>query len=143
MAKKKTKNDEEVEETKKETTKKSKKSKEIQITFKPQFSAAQQKKILLREAETVVIGNSVSKKYKPKIEGLPTELTIKKGEKYTVTKEQFKALYEMGYIDTPEDIQERKRARNAVNTQAGVNPREYKMSASLAHLYEDNFVLVE
>lgn len=119
------------------------KNKKIQITFNPQFSVAESKTILLREVDTVVSGNHVRKKYVPAIDGLPTELTIKKGEIYEVTHEQFKALYEMGYIDTPEDIKERKKARNAINTQAGVNPREYKMSASLAHLYDDNFVLVE
>lgn len=119
------------------------KDKKIQITFNPQFSVAESKTVLLREVDTVVNGNHIRKKYVPAIDGLPTELTIKKGEIVEVTHEQFKALYEMGYIDTPEDIKERRKARNAVNTQAGVNPREYKMSASLAHLYDDNFVLVE
>lgn len=126
--------------TKKTTAKKAKK---IQITFNPQFSVAESKTILLRETDTVVNGNHVRRKYVPAIDGLPTELTIKKGEIFEVTHDQFKALYEMGYIDTPEDIQERKRARQAINTQVGVNPREYKMSGSLAHLYDDNFVLVE
>lgn len=127
---------------KEEKTTKSK-AKKIQITFNPQFSVAESKTILLREVETVVNGNHIRKKHVPAIDGLPTELTIKKGEIYEVTHEQFKALYEMGYIDTPEDIKERRKARNAINTQVGVNPREYKMSGSLAHLYDDNFVLVE
>ena len=98
---------------------------------------------MLSETDTVVNGNHVRRKQVPAIEGLPTVLTIKKGEIFEVTHEQFKILYEMGYIDTPEDIAERKKARNAINTQIGVNPREYKMSNSLAHLYDDNFVLVE
>lgn len=131
-------------ETKKSTKKTTaKKDKKIQITFNPQFSAAESKTILLSETDTVVNGNHVRRKQVPAIEGLPTVLTIKKGEIYEVTHEQFKILYEMGYIDTPEDIAERKKARNAINTQVGVNPREYKMSNSLAHLYDDNFVLVE
>ena len=128
---------------KKKTAKKESKSKKIQITFNPQYSAAQSKTILLRKVDTVVTGNHIRKVHVPAIEGLPTELTIKKGEKFPVTQEQFQALYEMGYIDTPEDIKERRKQRNAINTQVGVNPREYKMSASLAHLYDDNFVLVE
>ena len=76
----------------------------LQITFNPQFSAAEQKTILLREPQTVAVGNAMRTEQVPIIPGLPTEFTIKKGEIKEVTLEQFKALYELGYIDTPEDI---------------------------------------
>lgn len=115
----------------------------LQITFNPQFSAAEQKTILLREPQTVAVGNAMRTEQVPIIPGLPTEFTIKKGEIKDVTLEQFKALYELGYIDTPEDIAKRKRDINAVADQAGVNPREYKMAGTLSHLYVENFTLVE
>ena len=115
----------------------------LQITFNPQFSAAEQKTILLREPQTVTVGNAMRTEQVPIIPGLPTEFTIKKGEIKEVTLEQFKALYELGYIDTPEDIAKRKRDINAVADQAGVNPREYKMAGTLSHLYVENFTLVE
>ena len=115
----------------------------LQITFNPQFSAAEQKTILLREPQTVAVGNAMRTEQVPIIPGLPTEFTIKKGEIKEVTLEQFKALYELGYIDTPEDIAKRKRDINAVADQAGVNRREYKMAGTLSHLYVENFTLVE
>lgn len=115
----------------------------LQITFNPQFSAAEQKTILLREPQTVTVGNTMRTEQVPIIPGLPTEFTIKKGEIKEVTLEQFKALYELGYIDTPEDIAKRKKDINAVANQAGVNPREYKMAGTLSHLYVENFTLVE
>ena len=115
----------------------------LQITFNPQFSAAEQKTTLLREPQTVAVGNAMRTEQVPIIPGLPTEFTIKKGEIKEVTLEQFKALYELGYIDTPEDIAKRKRDINAVADQAGVNPREYKMAGTLSHLYVENFTLVE
>lgn len=115
----------------------------LQITFNPQFSAAEQKTVLLREPQTVAVGNAMRTEQVPIIPGLPTEFTIKKGEIKEVTLEQFKALYELGYIDTPEDIAKRKMDINAVADQAGVNPREYKMAGTLSHLYVENFTLVE
>ena len=141
MAKKKTKA-EEVEET--ETAKKtSKKAKKLQITYDPRFSASTKKTVILREPITVAVGNTYKTEYQSKIEGLPPVLTIEKGEKYDVTLEQFKALYELGYIDTPEDSEEREKERLKYNTQPGADPRSFKIAAKRSHLYEDNFILVE
>lgn len=133
------------EETTEETkaAKTSKKEQKIQITFKPRFSACTKKSVNLKKPKTVAVGDSLRTEYEPKIEGLPMVLTLKEDEVMEVTKEQFKALYEMGFIDTPEDIEERERQRMAINTQAGANPREFIVAKSRANLYEDNFVLVE
>jgi len=120
-----------------------KQQKLIQITYNPQFSAAESKTVLLREQQQTVVGNAVRRDYVPVIEGLPTEFTIKKGEIKEVTLEQFKALYELGLIDTPEDIEERRAEINKVESQVGVNPREYKMAGQLAPLFNENFTLVE
>ena len=111
------------------------KQKLIRITYNPQFSASVSKTVLLREQQNVMIGNTVRTEYVPTIKGLPTEFTIEKGE--------IKQLYELGFIDTPEDIAERRKKLNEVEDQVGVNPREYKMASSLAHLYDENFTLVE
>lgn len=120
-----------------------KQQKLIQITYNPQFSAAESKTVLLREQQQTVVGNAVRRDYVPVIEGLPTEFTIKKGEIKEVTLEQFKALYELGLIDTPEDIAKRRAEINKVENQVGVNPREYKMAGQLAPLFNENFTLVE
>ena len=120
-----------------------KQQKLIQITYNPQFSAAESKTVLLREQQQTIVGNAVRRDYVPVIEGLPTEFTIKKGEIKEVTLEQFKALYELGLIDTPEDIAQRRAEINKVENQVGVNPREYKMAGQLAPLFNENFTLVE
>ena len=120
-----------------------KKAKKLQITYDPRFSASEKKTIILREPVQVAVGNTFKTEYKPIIEGLPAVLTIEKGEKKEITLEQFKALYELGYIDTPEDIEERERERLKYNTQPGADPRTFKVAAKRSHLYEDNFILVE
>jgi len=129
--------------TSKKGTKTSKKAKKLQITYDPKFSASQKKTIILREPVQVAVGNTFKTEYKSKIEGLPPVITLEKGEKMEVTLEQFKALYELGYIDTPEDIAERERERLKYNTQPGADPRTFKVAAKRSHLYEDNFILVE
>ena len=129
--------------TSKKSTKTSKKAKKLQITYDPKFSASQKKTIILREPVQIAVGNTFKTEYKSKIEGLPPVITLEKGEKMEVTLEQFKALYELGYIDTPEDIEERERERLKYNTQPGADPRTFKVAAKRSHLYEDNFILVE
>lgn len=120
-----------------------KKPKKLQITYKPQFSASTKKTINLKQPKTVAVGDNLRTEYEPKIKGLPMVLTLEAGEILEVTPEQFKALFEMGYIDTPEDIEKRERQRMMINNQAGANPREFVVAKSRADLYEDNFILVE
>ena len=102
-----------------------KKAKKLQITYKPQFSASTKKTINLKQPKTVAVGDNLRTEYEPKIKGLPMVLTLEAGEILEVTPEQFKALFEMGYIDTPEDIEKRERQRMMINNQAGANPREF------------------
>lgn len=122
---------------------KQKTDKKLRITFNPQFSAAEQKTVLLKEPQTVAVGSSIRTEYIPSIPGLPMEFTIEKGEIKEVTLEQFKALYERGLIDTPEDIAKRKVEIQSVADQAGQDPRRFKMAGQLSHLYVENFILVE
>lgn len=128
-------------ETKTRTRKKA--SKMIPITFKPQFSAATKKTINLKEPEVVVVGGQTRTEYKSQIPGLPPEFTIHKDEVVEVTEEQFKALYERGEIDTPEDIAERDRQRTLLSNQVGANPKEYVTAKARAELYQDGFVLAD
>ena len=140
MAKKKTETEEESTKSVKKTSKKAKK---LQITYEPRFSASEKKTIILREPVQVAVGNTFKTEYKSKIEGLPPVITLEKGEKMEVTLEQFKALYELGFIDTPEDIEKREQERLKYNTQPGADPRTFKLAANRAYLYEDNFILKE
>ena len=145
MVRKKTtkKAEEEVEEVKTEKKSKSTPEKLIQITFKQQFSAATKKTINLKKPITKVVGGQAITDYESQIPGLPTEFTIEKDEIKEVTFEQFKALYERGEIDTPEDIAERDRQRLMLGNQVGVNPKEFVVAKYRAELYQDGFVLAD
>lgn len=137
---------EEVEEEK--STKKSKSTKKaseelIKITFKPQFSAAQRKTINLKKPITKVVGGQTIIEYESQIPGLPTEFTIEKDEVKEITFEQFKALYERGEIDTPDDVAERDRQRLLLGNQVGVNPKEFVVAKYRTELYRDGFVLAD
>ena len=115
----------------------------VKITFHPQFSAATQKTIFLRELVTELVGNTTKKSYKPLIEGLPEIFTIRKDEVVTVTADQFIALYKHGFIDTPEVLRKKRNEFNSVGTQSGVDPLEHRSAESLSHLYEDNLIRIE
>ena len=115
---------------------------DVQLTFRPQFSAAQQKTIFLRELTTQLIGNKAKKTYEPLIEGLPEVLTVKKNEVITVTAEQFLALYKLGFIDTPQDLARKDAEFKSIGTQSGVEPKDHRSAESLAHLYEDNLIRI-
>ena len=115
----------------------------VKITFQPQFSAATQKTIFLRELVTELVGNTTKKSYKPLIEGLPEIFTIRKDEVVTVTADQFIALYKHGFIATPEMLRRKRNEFNSVGTQSGVDPLEHRSAESLSHLYEDNLIRIE
>lgn len=145
MARKKTtkKQEEEVEEVKETKSTKKASEKLIQITFKPQFSAATKKTINLKKPITKVVGGDTRTEYESQIPGLPPEFTIHKDEVVEVTFEQFKALYERGEIDTPESIAERDRQRLMLGNQVGVNPKEFVVAKYRTELYQDGLVLAD
>lgn len=126
---------------KKKTQKKSE-PEYVQITFRPQFSAAQEKVIFLRELKTELIGNSTQKKYVNTIEGLPQIFRVRRDEIVTITKDQFLALYKMGYIDTPADLKAKMQEQASIGTQSGVDPADHRSAESLAHLYDDNLIRI-
>ena len=143
MARKKTKGTKETEDEVKEIQSKEEVPEMIPITFKPQFSAATKKTINLKKPVTTVVGGQTRTEYESQIPGLPAVFTIKKDEVVEVTFEQFKALYERGEIDTPEDIAERDRKRLMIGNQVGVNPKEFVVAKARAELYQDGFVLAD
>lgn len=143
MARKKTKGTKEAEEEVKEAKSKEEVPEMIPITFKPQFSAATKKTINLKQPVTTVVGGQTRTEYESQIPGLPAVFTIKKDEVVEVTFDQFKALYERGEIDTPEDIAERDRKRLMIGNQVGVNPKEFVVAKARAELYQDGFVLAD
>lgn len=92
---------------KKETKSTKKTSKKIKLTFSPIMSAAVEYKMLLREK---TIRNDYGREvasYAPAIEGLPLALSVKKGEVIEVTEPQFRALQEMGYVESDEEYKAR------------------------------------
>lgn len=127
---------------KKKQTQKKTEPETVQITFRPQFSAAQEKVIFLRELQTEVIGNSTKKKYVNMIDGLPQIFRVRRNEIVTITKDQFLALYKLGYIDTPKDLQNKMQEQASIGTQSGIDPVDHRSAESLAHLYEDNLIRI-
>ena len=128
------------EETPKSTSRKS--QKKVKLTFKPQFSASQSKTLLLSKQEDVKIGNTIQKQRAPLVDGLPMELTLKVGEIYEVTEEQYKTLVQLGFVDTPEKIKAKKAKAGRVEQELKTNPEAN--AANLADsLYIDNFIVVE
>lgn len=92
-------------ESEKKTTKKS--EKKIALTFLPIMGATDQYTALLRE-KTIRkdYGREVAT-YVPAIEGLPMEITVKKGEILEVTPAQFEALQKRGHVETDEEYEKR------------------------------------
>ena len=160
MARKSTKKSEEKAETKPKTTKKAatkktvakKEEKDIKLTFRPVFSAATNfTAYLQKKAQRVNNGNEVMVDV-PIIEGLPGILTIKAGEIITVTPEQLKQLTELGFVESEDQVADRKAIEKglapqhperlsydimATNRDFNIKPRE------LEKIYTDKLIVVD
>ena len=161
MAKKSTKkpkeNEAEVEsKEEKKTTKKSTKTKKtndnIKLTFRPIFSAATTFTAYLQHrVQRVNNGNEVMVD-EPIIEGLPGILTVKAGEIITVTQEQLDKLVELGFVESEEQVADRKAIEKglapqhperlsydvmATNRDFNIKPRE------LEKIYTDKLMIVD
>lgn len=126
---------------KKKQTKKD--DRKVRITYDPKFSASTQKTVLLRKQMKKIVGDEVEVEYVPRIEGLPTKLTVEKGQVIEVTMDQLKALYELGQFEFPEEFAKREREIQEVSNQAGQRPEDYKLSSQISHLYDEVFTLAE
>ena len=160
MARKSTKKSEEKAETKPKTTKKAatkktaakKEEKDIKLTFRPVFSAATNfTAYLQKKAQRVNNGNEVMVDV-PIIEGLPGILTIKAGEIITVTPEQLKQLTELGFVESEDQVADRKAIEKglapqhperlsydimATDRDFNIKPRE------LEKIYTDKLIVVD
>lgn len=164
MARKSTKKSEEKEEvekkpkTTKKTTKKAEtkkteaKRKDIKLTFRPVFSAATNFTAYLQEkVQRVNNGNEIMVDV-PLIEGLPGILTVKAGEIITVTPEQHDKLVELGFVESDEQVADRKAIEKglapqhperlsydimATNRDFNIKPRE------LEKIYTDKLIVVD
>ena len=164
MARKSTKKSEEKTETKskdeKKTTKKSTETKKtkkatktnIKLTFRPVFSAATNFTAYLQhKVKRVSNGNEIMVD-EPIIEGLPGILTVKAGEIITVTQEQLDKLVELGFVESEEQVADRKAIEKglapqhperlsydimATNRDFNIKPRE------LEKIYTDKLIIVD
>lgn len=158
MARKSTKKSEEKTEekkaTKEKTAKKSstKKSKNIQLTFRPVFSAATNFTAYLQQKVTRVNNGNEMIVDIPMIEGLPGILTVKAGEVITVTEEQLKQLTDLGFVESEDQVADRRAIEKglapqhperlsydimATNRDFNIKPRE------LEKIYTDKLIVVD
>lgn len=161
MARKSTKKSEEKEaETKPKTAKKTtakktaakKTDKNVKLTFRPVFSAATNfTAYLQKKVQRVNNGNEIIVD-EPIIEGLPGILTVKAGEIITVTSEQLKQLTDLGFVESDEQVADRKAIEKglapqhperlsydimATNRDFNIKPRE------LEKIYTDKLIVVD
>jgi len=141
--------------TTKKTTKSSAKTKaktEIKLTFRPIFSAATTFTAYLQHrVQRVNNGNEIMID-EPIIEGLPGILTVKAGEIITVTQEQLDKLIELDFVESEEQVADRKAIEKglapqhperlsydvmATNRDFNVKPRE------LEKIYTDKLIVVD
>ena len=140
----------------KKTIKKSTKTKKtndnIKLTFRPIFSAATTFTAYLQHrVQRVNNGNEVMVD-EPIIEGLPGILTVKAGEIITVTQEQLDKLVELGFVESEEQVADRKAIEKglapqhperlsydvmATNRDFNIKPRE------LEKIYTDKLIIVD
>lgn len=166
MARKSTKKSEETaekKETKKTTTKKTatkktatkketKQDKKVKLTFRPIFSAATNFTAYLQRKQKIVDNGNELLVDKPIIEGLPGVLTVRAGEIIEVTLEQLEQLIELQFVESEEQISNRKAIEKglepqhperlsydvmASNRDFNIKPRE------LEKLYTDKLIVVD
>lgn len=79
----------------------------VKLTYNPVFSASMSFTAYLAEpAERIISGRSVVTT-RPMIEGLPETLTVQRGEIIEVTKDQYKALLALGFVESEADRERR------------------------------------
>lgn len=136
----------------KSTKKSTKKDKKVQLTFRPIFSAATNFTAYLQEKVTRVNNGNEIIVDVPMIEGLPGILTVKAGEVITVTEEQLKQLADLGFVESEDQVADRKAIEKglapqhperlsydimATNHDFNIKPRE------LEKIYTDKLIVVD
>jgi hypothetical protein len=125
-------------------TKKTKDSsqKTIKITFNPLNSAAMEKVVLLKKTSVQLVNGVQQSVIEDLIEGLPQVFSVKKDEIVEVTPEQFKQLYQLGFVETEAEREARINEEKELPSQFGVDP-DVKTTSQLNDLYKDKFLMVE
>lgn len=138
--------------TKTSTKKTETKKKDVKLTFRPVFSAATNFTAYLQEKVQRVNNGAEIMVDVPIIEGLPGILTIKAGEIITVTPEQLDKLVELGFVESDEQVADRKAIEKglapqhperlsydimATNRDFNIKPRE------LEKIYTDKLIVVD
>jgi len=107
-------------ETKKKTT--TKKDEKVKLTFSPILSAATRFKILLRDKKIEEVNGRKVPVVTPKIEGLPIEFVVNKDEIVEVTQEQFEQLQSMGFVESDEAYEKRRKFIEDIDPQHPSKP---------------------
>ena len=102
---------------KSKSTKKSKSAKKIKLTFAPVMGAVKEFTALLRKKTMKSVYGREEPVYSPAIDGLPMELTVKKGEVIEVTQEQLDELRNRGHVETEEEYKSRQHFIKSMNPQ--------------------------
>lgn len=134
------------------TTKTKPQNDNIKLTFRPIFSAATNFTAYLQEKAVRVHNGSEMIVDVPIVEGLPGTLTVKAGEIITVTQAQLDKLTELGFIESDEQVADRKAIEKglapqhperlsydimASNRDFNIKPRE------LEKIYTDKLIIVD
>lgn len=102
---------------KSKSTKKSKSVKKIKLTFAPVMGAGKEFTALLRKKTMKSVYGREEPVYSPAIDGLPMELTVRKGEVIEVTQEQLDELRNRGHVETEEEYKDRQHFIKSMNPQ--------------------------
>lgn len=102
---------------KSKSTKKSKSVKKIKLTFAPVMGAGKEFTALLRKKTMKSVYGREEPVYSPAIDGLPMELTVRKGEVIEVTQEQLDELRSRGHVETEEEYKARQHFIKSMNPQ--------------------------
>ena len=122
------------------------------MTFRPVFSAATNFTAYLQQKVTRVNNGNEMIVDIPMIEGLPGILTVKAGEVITVTEEQLKQLTDLGFVESEDQVADRRAIEKglapqhperlsydimATNRDFNIKPRE------LEKIYTDKLIVVD
>lgn len=105
----------------------------VYLTFAPQFSAKSSITIILKKKDQRVINGQTVVTKVPAIEGLPESLTIRRKQRFPVTKNQFRELYKLGWIAKTQETDSQKELFESIE---GTFPDEYRISKE-ASIYEN------
>lgn len=134
------------------TKKTTKKNDNVQLTFKPIFSAATSFTAYLQQKTKKVHNGDEMMVDTPIIDGLPGVLTIHAGEIITVTQSQLDQLIDLGFVESEEQVADRKAIEKglapqhperlsydvmATNRDFNIKPRE------LEKIYTDKLIVVD